>query len=488
MRPPSQAALADYATMVGALLLARATEGAPLSHELLAAARARLLPGASPPQRPPAPQVQGSLNVFATPVAHWFGRRGIHFSWVVMGIAFLTMLTSSAALGLPGAFLQPLSKEFGWSTDQISGAIALRFVLYGLIGPFAAVLMERYGLRRIICSALLLIATGMVLATHMTALWQLVLLWGVVLGVGLGPHRAGAGRHRGQPLVRAAARPGDGHAHRQLGHRAAGLPADRRVADPEPRLAHGGDPGLHELPGRGRPRVLPAARPSEGAGLLPFGADPARVDPAPAAWRPGFAEPLRTLAMASRSGTFWVLFGTFFVCGLSTSGLIQTHFISLCGDYGLGAVPAASVLATIGACDFVGTIASGWLSDRYDVRKLLFWYYGLRGLSLMWLPHSTFTVVGLSLFAVFYGLDWVATVPPTVRLTSAAFDKQRAPMIFGWIFAGHQLGGAVAAYGAGLTRTVMQSYTPALYAAGLTCIVAAVAIFLLRRPPPIQAA
>jgi len=179
-----------------------------------------------------------------------------------------------------------------------------------------------------------------------------------------------------------------------------------------------------------------------------------------------------------------VLFGTFFVCGLSTNGLIQTHFITLCGDYGLGPVPAASVLATIGACDFIGTIASGWLSDRYDVRKLLFWYYGLRGLSLLWLPHSTFTVVGLSLFAVFYGLDWVATVPPTVRLTSATFDRQRAPMIFGWIFAGHQLGGAVAAYGAGLTRTVMQSYNPALYAAGATCIVAAVAIFLIRRPAP----
>ncbi|MFL6678263.1 MAG: MFS transporter, partial [Burkholderiaceae bacterium] len=192
--------------------------------------------------------------------------------------------------------------------------------------------------------------------------------------------------------------------------------------------------------------------------------------------------PLRTLAFASRRGAFWVLFGTFFVCGLSTSGLIQTHFITLCGDNGLGPVPAASVLATIGACDFIGTIASGWLSDRYDVRKLLFWYYGLRGLSLLWLPHSTFTIAGLSLFAVFYGLDWVATVPPTVRLTSSVFDKQRAPMIFGWIFAGHQLGGAVAAYGAGLARTVMQSYSPALYAAGVTCLVAAVAIFLLERP------
>ena len=426
--------------------------------------------------------------MFATPVAHWFGRRGIHFSWVVMGIAFLTMLTSSAALGLPGAFLQPLSKEFGWSTDQISGAIALRFVLYGLIGPFAAVLMERYGLRRIICSALLLIATGMVLATRMTALWQLVVLWGVVLGVGSGLTALVLGatvanrwfeQRRGLVMGMLTASSATGQLIflpiaasliEHHGWRMAVIPVFTSCLVVA---------GLAFCLLRDRPKEL---------GLQPFGADPAHADVAAAAWRPGFMEPIRILFTASRSGTFWVLFGTFFVCGLSTNGLIQTHFISLCGDYGLGAVPAASVLAMIGACDFVGTIASGWLSDRYDVRKLLFWYYGLRGLSLLWLPHSTFTLIGLSMFAVFYGLDWVATVPPTVRLTSAAFDKQRAPMIFGWIFAGHQLGGAVAAYGAGLTRTVMLSYSPALYAAGFACIAAAFSIFLVKRPASVKAA
>jgi len=198
---------------------------------------------------------------------------------------------------------------------------------------------------------------------------------------------------------------------------------------------------------------------------------------------PDFLEPLRSLFVVSRKPVFWVLFGTFFVCGLSTSGLIQTHFISLCGDYGLGALPAASVLATIGAFDFVGTILSGWLSDRFDNRKLLCWYYGLRGLSLLWLPHSEFTWYGLSLFAMFYGLDWVATVPPTVKLANANFDKTRGAMIFGWIFAGHQLGSATAAYGAGLTRTLLLSYGPALYAAGAACLIAAVAIFLI---PPIK--
>jgi len=322
----------------------------------------------------------------------------------------------------------------------------------------------------------------------MTALWQLVLLWGVVLGVGSGLTALVLGatvanrwfeQRRGLVMGMLTASSATGQLIflpiaasliQSHGWRMAVIPVFTSC-----------------LVVAGLAFCLLRDRPTE-LGLRPFGADPAQADPAPAAWRPGFAEPIRTLAMASRSGAFWVLFGTFFVCGLSTSGLIQTHFISLCGDYGLGAVPAASVLATIGACDFVGTIASGWLSDRYDVRKLLFWYYGLRGLSLLWLPHSTFTIVGLSLFAVFYGLDWVATVPPTVRLTSATFDKQRAPMIFGWIFAGHQLGGAVAAYGAGLTRTVMQSYSPALYAAGLTCILAAVAIFLIKRPPALRPA
>jgi predicted MFS family arabinose efflux permease len=162
--------------------------------------------------------------------------------------------------------------------------------------------------------------------------------------------------------------------------------------------------------------------------------------------------------------------------------LIQTHFISLCGDYGLAALPAASFLAMIGAFDFIGTILSGWLSDRFDNRKLLFWYYGLRGLSLLWLPYSQFTLSGLSMFALFYGLDWVATVPPTVKLTSATFGKLRGAMIFGWIFAGHQLGSATAAYGAGLTRTLLLSYSPALVAAGLACVLAALACFLVPRP------
>jgi MFS family permease len=420
--------------------------------------------------------------MLAHATARLAARKGLHYGWVVMGIAFLTMLSSSAALGLPGALLQPLSQEFGWNTEQISSAMAIRFVLFGLMGPFAAILMERYGLRRIVCSALLLIASGLLLSTRMTALWQLFVLWGLVLGIGSGFTALVLG-------ATIANRWFDQRRGLVIGILTASSATGQLVFLPFAAwlIAHHG----------WRYAVLPVMtmclivaglafcflenRP-QNLGLGAFGADPAVPPPALPTHRPSFAMPLTVLGEASRMPAFWVLAGTFFVCGLSTNGLIQTHFISLCGDNGLAAVPAASLLAMIGAFDFIGTISSGWLSDRFDNRKLLFWYYGLRGLSLLWLPHSTFTLYGLSFFAVFYGLDWIATVPPTVKLAGATFGKEKAPMIFGWIFAAHQLGGAVAAYGGGLARTVMFSYSPALYVAGIACIGAAFAIFLVRRP------
>ena len=420
--------------------------------------------------------------MFAESASRWLQRWGVHYAWVVMIIGFLTMLISSAALGLPGAFLRPLSREFGWSTGQISSALAIRFALFGLLGPFAAILLERYGLRRIVCMALVLIASGLLLATRMNALWQLFVLWGLVLGIGSGLTALVLGatvanrwfeRRRGLVLGILTASSATGQliflplAATLIQHHG------WRVAVAPIVVGCLTISGLAFCFLRDRPGQL---------GLAPFGADPRAPTPAAAPWRPDFAEPLRALGKVSRNSTFWVLAGTFFVCGLSTSGLIQTHFISLCGDYGLAAVPAASVLAMIGAFDFVGTIGSGWLSDRFDNRKLLFWYYGLRGVSLLWLPHSDFSLYGLSLFAMFYGLDWVATVPPTVKLASAAFDKQRGAMIFGWIFACHQLGSATAAYGAGLTRTILLTYSPAVYAAGAACLMAALAIFLVPKP------
>jgi predicted MFS family arabinose efflux permease len=195
----------------------------------------------------------------------------------------------------------------------------------------------------------------------------------------------------------------------------------------------------------------------------------------------GFGGPFNALAGAASNRTFWILAGTFFVCGLSTNGLVQTHFISLCSDRGLTAIPAASVLSMMGVFDLVGTTLSGYLSDRFDTRKLLFVYYGLRGLSLLWLPYSDFSLMGLSLFAVFYGLDWIATIPPTVKLAAAEFGKERSGLTFGWIFASHQLGAATAAYAAGLSRTILLTYDPALIGAGLACLGAGLWVLAIRK-------
>jgi sugar phosphate permease len=422
--------------------------------------------------------------MFAPQLSAWLQRRGIHYGWIVAAVTFLTMLMMSAALGLPGAMMQPLGKEFGWSTEQVSSALALRFALFGLMGPFAAVLMERYGLRAVMCTGLALVGFGMAMVTMASQLWQLFIVWSLMLGIGTGMTALVLGAvvanrwfvaRRGLVVGALAASSATGQLAflpiaawmiEHWGWRSAVVPV----------FVGAIVIGLLALAFvRNRPADL---------GLLPFGQtakEAAALSSGPASamnWRTPFV----VLREAASNRTFWILAGTFFICGLSTNGLVQTHFISLCGDYGMSAVPAASVLAMMGAFDFVGTILSGWLSDRYDNRKLLFWYYGLRGLSLFWLPHSDFTIYGLSLFAMFYGLDWIATVPPTVKLAGAAFGPQKAGLVFGWVFAAHQLGAATAAYGAGFARTLLLTYTPALYVAGAACLLAAVLVLVIRRP------
>ena len=422
--------------------------------------------------------------MFALRFSHWLQRRGWHYSWVIVTVTFLTALTSSAALGLPGALLQPLSREFGWDVEQISSALAIRFVLFGLMGPFAAILMERFGLRAVVVTALSLVAGGMALAIVMTQFWHLILFWGIMLGIGSGM----------TALVLSAVvsnRWFDSHRGLVVGVLTASSATGQLIFLPV---------GAWLIEHFGwRLAVLPVFvacalvallvwafmrnRPNE-VGLAPYGAAPGTpVAPLAPPMHVTFATPFQELASVAGQRVFWILFGTFFICGLSTNGLIQTHFISLCGDAGMGAVPAASVLAMMGAFDLVGTIGSGWLSDRYDNRKLLLIYYGLRGLSLFWLPYSEFTFYGLSLFAMFYGLDWIATVPPTVRLVATTFGKERAGMVFGWVFAGHQLGAAVAAWGAGRVRTLLLTYNPALFTAGAACLVAAALVMTIRRRP-----
>jgi predicted MFS family arabinose efflux permease len=229
--------------------------------------------------------------------------------------------------------------------------------------------------------------------------------------------------------------------------------------------------------------LLVRDRPSD-VGLLPYGASPDDPQVAPSLENP-FAKAIRVLRLGFGKRDFWLLAGSFFVCGATTNGLVGTHLVPACMDHGIPEVRAAGLLAVMGIFDLVGTTASGWLSDRYDSRRLLFWYYGLRGLALLWLPHAfDAEVFGLPLFAIFYGLDWIATVPPTVKLTADAFGSQDAPIAFGWIVAAHQIGAATGALSAGLVRSSMLTYTPAWVVAGGICLIAAVLVLRIGRSQP----
>ena len=427
--------------------------------------------------------------MLAGTIAALLDRRGVYYGWVVVAVTFVTLLTTAGAMGLPGALILSLNKEFGWDTGEISTALALRLALFGLMGPFSAALIERFGVRNVILSAVLLITAGLVGALFMTKIWHLLMLWGLVVGIGTGLTALVLGaivssrwftRHRGLVLGILTASSATG----QLVF----LPLAAWLVE------HAGwrSAVVPSIAGLGLTALLVLLfmrdRPSD-LGLAPLGETV--VAPAGAgSQRPAISQAFGALALASKSSTFWILAATFFICGLSTNGLIQTHFIPLCADFGMPQVEAASALAMMGVFDFVGTIASGWLSDRYDNRWLLFWYYGLRGLSLIYLPFSTFTLYGLSLFAMFYGLDWIATVPPTVKLTAATFGRDKAGIVFGWIFAAHQIGAATAAFGAGFSRSELMTYLPAFYAAGAACLVAAVLAIMIRsgRRPALQPA
>jgi len=418
--------------------------------------------------------------MFASTLSRRLSERGVHYGWVVVGVTFIVALTTAGAMGIPGALLRPLQREYGWSEADISSALALRILLFGLMAPFAAALIERYGLKRVILSAIAMIIVGLIATMFMTRLWHLVVLWGVVVGLGTGM----------TALVMAAIVSTRWFAERRglvVGILSASSATGQLVFLPLAAAieAHWGwraalFPTLGGLViAAAAVALLMADRPSD-LGLPPFGSKTLAPPPPPA---PAFSTPFRVLGEVAPNPAFWVLAGTFFICGLSTNGLIQTHFIAFCGDFGIAAVTAASMLAVMGLFDFVGTIGSGWLSDKFDNRALLFMYYGLRGLSLLYLPGSSFSFGSLSLFAVFYGLDWIATVPPTVRLTAQTFGAQRAGVAFGWIFASHMLGASVAALGGGVARSVLGAYSLAFYVAGAACVVAALSVWLIGRKP-----
>lgn len=422
------------------------------------------------------------LNVLATRFALYLQGRNLYYGWIVAATTFLTMLATAAAMGSAGIMIAPLQEEFGWSTEQISSAISIRLILYGLFGPFAAAFMNQFGVKRVVVFALGLICAGILTSFFMTQWWQLLLLWGVVVGIGTGMTALVLG-------ATVATRWFNKRRGLVVGLMTASTATGQMIF--QPLLA-----SLTELSGwrvamsaivvlmlviMALVLLLMSDHPADVR--LPVYGDESVSEPVPRSV--GLAAmlmaPLHNLREVSRTPTFWVLFLSFYVCGFSTNGLIHTHWVPMNLDFGVAALSAASLLALIGMFDFIGTIGSGWLSDRYDNRWLLFWFYGLRGLALIFLSFSDFGMLALFVFAIFYGLDWVATVPPTVKLTTARYGAATANMTFGWIFAGHQLGAASAAYIAGVMRTDLQTYMPALQLAGALCMMAALLVLMTRQ-------
>lgn len=400
-----------------------------------------------------------------------------HFGWVVAAVVFLSLLVAAGTRSSPSVFIVPLEEAFGWSRATISFAIAVNILLYGLMGPFAAGLMQKFGVRRCMMVAAAAMSAAVASSTLVTEPWHLVLTWGLFIGLGTGTISLVLGvtivnrwfvSHRGLVMGMLTASTATGQLVflpvlawmiTQSSWQTAALIVSAAAALIVPLVW-----------------ILLPERPAS-VGLNALGAS-GQEAAAPAVSNP-FKHTLQTLARGAKHRDFWLLFASFYICGLSTNGLIGTHLISACIDAGIPEVRAAGLLAMMGLFDLVGTTLSGWLSDRYNSRHLLFWYYGLRGLSLIFLPFTDYTFVGLSIFAVFYGLDWIATVPPTVRLTTDIFGKQDAPILFGWILAGHQIGAATAAWGAGYLRTNLDGYLEAFIIAGVTCVGAALLVLLI---------
>ncbi len=416
---------------------------------------------------------------------NWAAKRiggRFHYGWLAAAVVFLVLLAAAGTRATPSVMMVPLEHEFGWSRATISLAISVNIALYGLTGPFAAAAMQRFGVRPTVLAALAVMAGGVALSSMMTAPWQMVLSWGVMVGGATGVAALTLGatvvnrwfvERRGFVMGILTASSATG----QLVF----LPMLASVAQ-----HHGWRPVVL-IVAAAAVIVLPLVffllpeRPADVA-QRPYGEAPDAPLAASGTTQNPLAIAFGTLARASAKRDFWLLFFSFFVCGASTNGYIGTHLIAMCGDYGMTEVQGASLLAAMGIFDLIGTTLSGWLSDRFNSRALLFWYYGLRGLSLIYLPHA-FGVqfFGLPLFAMFYGLDWIATVPPTVRLTTDVFGKESAPVVFGWIVAGHQLGAAFAAFGAGVLRADLGTYTVASTISGGLCLIAAIVVLRIHR-------
>jgi sugar phosphate permease len=412
--------------------------------------------------------------------------RKLHYAWVVAGVTFLTLLVTAGIRSTPGVLIVPIEHEFGWSRATISVAVSVNLLLYGLMGPFAAAFFDKFGVRRTMVTALALLATGVCATTFVTQPWHMILIWGVVVGCGAGMTAYSLSAtvvsrwfHRSQGTV--------------MGVLTASAATGQLLFLPFlARLSHhhGWRQAAFAIASAAvviLPLVLVLMRNRpEDKGLLAYGEEPEKAGSESSGQVHYHQNPFHVAVLGLQRGLvsrdFWLLAGSFFICGASTNGLIGTHLIPACVDHGIAEVRAAGLLAFMGVLDLFGTTFSGWLSDRYNSRYLLFFYYGLRGLSLLGLPYAlSGPEWGLTAFAIFYGLDWIATVPPTVKLTAEAFGRERVGVMFGWIFASHQVGAALAATFAGSVRTYLGDYMIAFLLSGAICLLAAGLVLRINR-------
>ena len=421
-------------------------------------------------------------------------RNRLYYGWVVVAVVFLALLVSAGVRAAPAVLINPLETEFGWGRGAISFAASVGLLLYGLSGPVAGWLMDRFGPKRITLVGIALIGGSTLAGTAMTELWQLNLFWGVLSGVGTGvvaPVLGATVANRWFVERRGLV----------LGIFGAAASAGQLVSVPALMwlvVSVGWREGTVYLAAVAflvlAPVLLLMRDDPSRLGLRPYGVPEeetaAEESPAPepgtAAKAPAEASPESreggVLSRAFKTPEFWLLSGSFFICGASSNGIIGVHFVPHSIDHGIPEVTAASALALMGAMNFVGTIASGWLTDRYDPRKLLAIYYSLRGLSLLLLPFVT-DFSGLAVFAVFFGLDYIATVPPTVALVADRFGRLNVGAVFGWVFFSHQVGAALASYLGGVARDSLGDYTLAFLAAGVLAILASLMAYLINRGP-----
>jgi sugar phosphate permease len=403
--------------------------------------------------------------------------RTIHYGWFVAVLAFVTLLVGAGIRSTPGVLMIPMEHDLNLTTAAISLAVAINIALFGLMGPFTAALMQTIGVRRTILLGLTICAIATAATSQIHTATQLTLTWGIGVGLGSGligmvvaatvatrwfTKRRGtvvglltAANATGQLVfLPVLARVAQHYGWRPLGLMLSGVAAIVFV--------------LIALFMRDRPQDI---------GLQPYGQTGTEILAVPVSKNP-ITTAFSALARASKKRDFWLLSGSFFICGASTSGFIGTHFIPACGDHGIPVVGAAGYLALMGAFDLVGTTLSGWLSDRWSSRYLLFAFYALRGVSLLFVTQAfgIAGLFGLPLFAMFYGLDWIATLPPTVKLAVDAFGKEEAPIVFGWISASHQLGAAAIVGVAGFIRTTQGSYDRAFMLSALLCFIAALMV------------